>query len=155
VKLQDTLPKNGILLDLQAQSKTDLLTQMGNYLASLYDLQIPDGIVSKLLERENEMSTGIGFGIAIPHARISGIDHVYMIAARCATDIEYEAIDEQPVRLVFMLLSPSNTSTEHTKILSALSRTMQYEEVRTSLLKAPDIEQFYQVLAQSENKYVQ
>jgi mannitol/fructose-specific phosphotransferase system IIA component (Ntr-type) len=155
VRLQDILPKNGILLDLKAQGKTDLLSQMGNYLASLYNLGNTEMIEKKLLERETEMSTGIGFGIAIPHARVNGIDRVYIISARTAENIEYEAIDEQPVRLVFMLISPANTTTEHTMVLSALSRTMSYEEVRTSLLKAPDVDTYHQVIAQSENKYVQ
>jgi PTS system fructose-specific IIC component len=155
VKIQQLLQKNGILVDLKSTSKADTLTQMGNYLASLYDLKQQDEIVRKISERESEMSTGIGFGIAIPHARISGIDRLYIIAARIPEGIEFNAIDEQPVFLVFMMVSPTGTSADHTRILSSLSRIMSYEEIRRKLLEADSAESFLEILTQGEDKYVQ
>jgi fructose-specific phosphotransferase system IIA component len=155
LKLQNILAKNNILIDIKAADKNDLLSQMGRYLGSVYDLKDTETIVSKILDRESEMSTGIGFGIAIPHARIDSIDRVYLVAARTAADIEFNAIDEQPVRLVFLMISPSNTATEHTKILSTLSRIMAYEDIRKNLLETPDAETFLKILVAGEDKYVQ
>jgi mannitol/fructose-specific phosphotransferase system IIA component (Ntr-type) len=155
MKLQDILQKNAILVALEAADKIDLITRMGKYLCSLYDIPNADFIIKKVLERETQISTGIGFGIAVPHARIQGIDRPYMVAARTAVDLEFNAIDELPVNLVFLLISPANTSTEHTNILSALSRIMAYEEVRSGLTEAKTAEQFLEIIVQSEEKYVQ
>lgn len=155
MRIQDILPKNAIISNLEASNKIELLTQMAKYLTSLYDLKDPALIVQKILDREAEMSTGIGFGIAIPHARIEGIDRVFMIAARSVKGIEFDSIDEQPVHLIFMMLSPSNASTQYTQILSSLSRIMSYEEVRKDLVQTDDTEKFLSVIAHGEDKYVE
>jgi nitrogen PTS system EIIA component len=154
VKIQDVLEKKGILIDLKAEDKASLLTQMGQYLASLYDLKDPEAIVHKLIEREAAMSTGIGYGIAIPHARLDGIGRIYMIAARCAQPLDYDAIDDNPVRLVFMMVSPTNTTSGHTQALSALSKIMSYEDMREKLAKARDAEAFLESITEGENRYV-
>lgn len=127
---------------------------MARYLATLHDLPNGDQIGLKILERESDMSTGIGYGIAIPHGRINGIDRLYMVAGRSVQGIEFNSIDEQPVHLIFMMISPTNTSNDHTTILSSLSRIMSYEDVRTKLLTAENAETFLDVIIKSENKYV-
>ena len=155
VKIRDILKKNAILVDLKAPDKTEAITRLGLYCASLYNLDNAETIVNKLLARESAMSTGIGFGIAIPHARIEGIDHVYLVASRLHEQIEFDSIDDLPVDLVFLLLSPANTTTGHTEILSALSRIMSYEEVRKNMREAKNAEAFLHIISRSEDKYVQ
>lgn len=155
MKIQDILQKNGILTNLEATDKIELLTQMGKYLASLYDIKDQDLIVRKILDREAEMSTGIGYGIAIPHARIDGIDRVYMIAGRSVKGIDFNAIDEQPIHLIFMMLSPSNASSQYTHILSSLSRVMSYEELRNNLIETEDADTFLSTIVNGEDKYVE
>ena len=154
MRIQDILQKNAIIINLEASKKTELLIQMAQYLASLYDLKDKAMVVQKIMDREAEMSTGIGFGIAIPHARMEGIDRVYMIAARIIKGIEFDAIDEQPVHLIFMMISPANASGPYTQILSSLSRIMSYEEIRQSLIEAETPESFLNVIARGEDKYV-
>jgi len=154
VRVQDILQKNSILIDLSCTDKTEVISQMARYMASLHDLPNGEMIGQKILEREADMSTGIGFGIAIPHGRINGIDKLYMVAARSNQGIEFNSIDEQPVHLIFMMISPANTSNDHTSILSSLSRIMSYEDVRTKLLTADTAENFLDIIIKSENKYV-
>jgi mannitol/fructose-specific phosphotransferase system IIA component (Ntr-type) len=154
VKIHDVLQNNGILTDFRPSDKHDALVQLARFLASLYDLRSPELIVQKILERESEMSTGIGYGIAIPHARIEGLDRLYMVAARVRGGIEFDSLDEQPVFLVFMMVSPTNTAADHTRILSSLTRVVSYEEVRTSLMKAADAQSFREILTTGESKYV-
>jgi nitrogen PTS system EIIA component len=154
VKIQDILQKNGILTNLESTDKPEILAQMAKYLSTLYDIKDQDLIVRKILDREGEMSTGIGLGIAIPHARIEGIDNLYMIAGRSVKGIEFNAIDEQPVHLLFMMLSPANASSQYTNILSSLSRIMSYEEIRNSLIESDDAEKFLGILSAGENKYI-
>ncbi len=154
MKIQDLLQKNAILTDIAGNTKSEVLTVMASFMTTRFSLPQGDDIARKIIEREAEMSTGIGFGIAIPHARIMGIDQLFMIAGRSIKGIEFNAIDEQPVHLLFMMLSPRDTSAEHTQILSKISRIMSYEEVRTKLMETETSEQFYNVIVKSENKYV-
>ncbi len=154
VKIQDILQKNGILTNLESTNKIEILTQMGKYLATLNGITDLDHIARKILDREAEMSTGIGYGIAIPHARIEGIDKLYMIAGRSVKGIDFNAIDEQPVHLIFMMLSPANASSQYTTILSSLSRVMSYEEIRNSLIESENAESFLGIIAAGEDKYV-
>jgi mannitol/fructose-specific phosphotransferase system IIA component (Ntr-type) len=78
-----------------------------------------------------------------------------MIAGRSVKGIEFNAIDEQPVHLIFMMLSPANASSQYTQILSSLSRIMSYEEVRNSLVESDDAEKFLSIISAGENKYVE
>jgi len=155
VKIRDLLQKNSVLIDLQAADKIDIITQIAHHLASIYNLSDADLISRKILEREADVSTGIGFGIAIPHARVEKTDRVYMVAARSIKGIDFTAIDGQPVRLIFMIISPANSSTDHMQVLSSLSRIMSYEDIRKKLLAAKKPEQFLDLLVKGENKYVE
>ncbi len=155
MKIQDLLQKSSILIDLKSTEKDQVLHQTAKFMASLYGLDSGEQISRLILERESDMSTGIGYGIAIPHARISGIDRLYMVAARSVNGIEFGAIDDQPVHLIFMLISPANTSTEHTQILSSLSSIMAYEDVREKLFSAETVEQFLDIIKKSEEKYIE
>ena len=153
MKIQDTLEKKGVLIDLKAKDKSELLSQMVNYLVSLYDIKNSDAVMQKIFEREAQMSTGIGYGIAIPHARLDNIDGVFMIAARCIAGIDFGAIDEQLVYIIFMLISPTNTSAELTGMLSSLSKIMSYEHMRNTLREAGNPEEFIKALTEGENRY--
>jgi fructose PTS system EIIBC or EIIC component len=155
VKIRDLLQKSSILIDLQATDKTEVITQMAGHMASIYNLLYGDLIARKILAREAEVSTGIGFGIAIPHARVEKTDRVYMAAARSIKGIDFAAIDGQPVHLIFMIISPASSSTDHVQVLSSLSRIMSYEDIRKKLLAAKKPEQFLDLLVKGENKYVE
>ena len=155
VKIRDLLSKNSILIDLQGSDKLALLTQMADYMCSLYNLPDKQMVIQKILKREAELSTGIGFGIAIPHARVPQVDRIHMIAARSIQGIDFNAIDEQAVHLIFMMVSPANTSSEHTQILSSLSRIMSYEDMRKKLLTAANADQFLDLIIKGEDKYVE
>jgi fructose PTS system EIIBC or EIIC component len=154
-RIQDILQKDAIVINIKATNKIEMLTQMASYLSVVYDLKDQSTIVKKILDREAEMSTGIGFGIAIPHARIEGVDRVLMVAARSMQGIEFGAIDEQPVHLIFMMISPKSASVPYTHILSSLSRIMSYEEVRQSLLETKTAEAFLSIITRGEDKYVE
>ena len=106
MKIQDILFRNAVLIDLKPAKKNDVITQMGQFLSSIHTIKDPDTLVQKMLEREATVSTGIGFGIAIPHTRTDLVDKICMVSARCIQGIEFDSLDEQPVYLIFMLASP-------------------------------------------------
>jgi fructose-specific phosphotransferase system IIA component len=146
--------KSGVVIDLQLTDKLEAIGSMARFVCSVNGLDGAEEVANRILEREEMMSTGIGYGIAIPHARLQGIDRLYMAVARSAAGIEFNSLDGLPVNLIFIMISPANTSTEHTEVLSALSRIMSYEEVRRSLLSAATPDEFLDVLAKAEDKYV-
>lgn len=151
MKIQDLLLKTRILLDLPARNRKELVGAMATFLASSHHLPKADFIVQRLLEREEIVSTGIGYGIAVPHCRVDNLDRTCMVAARTQDPVDYAAIDDRPVRLVFMIVSPSNTAAEHAQLLSALSRIVSSEAVRKQLLECETQAQFLETLVAAEN----
>jgi PTS system fructose-specific IIC component len=153
-RIQDLIQKGNVIVDLRIADKFEAIGSVARFMCSVNGLPDAEGVAGKIVERETEMSTGIGYGIAIPHARLSGIDRLYMAVARSVEGIEFNSLDEQAVNLIFMMVSPANTSTEHTQALSALSQIMSYEDVRRKLLEANTPERFVEVIANAENKYI-
>lgn len=152
MKLQDILSKSAVLVDLAGKDKPELLCRMAQYLTSLYDLRAPDRVIEGIFAREADLSTGIGHAVALPHARLDTVNRVHMVVARTAEPVEFGAIDDEPVRLVFMLISPKNSS-EHTTVLSQVSRIMCHEDIRGELLRADDAQAFLDALVAGENQY--
>lgn len=107
-------------------------------------------VVASVMERERLGSTGVGYGVAIPHARMAGIENVRAVFARLETPLDYESIDDRPVDLVVLLLAPKNAGAEHLKALAQVSRLLRREDMRAKLRQAPNIESLHLLL--TENK---
>ena len=131
-----------ILCDLNVTSKKQLLQEMATQLLKSMELTETDitcrDIVLAAMERERLGSTGVGSGVALPHARIEGIKDVYAIFARLETPIEYDSIDERPVDLVTLLLAPKNSGGAHLRALAKVSRTLRKPDMRQRLRAAPN-----------------
>ncbi|MBI1404904.1 MAG: PTS IIA-like nitrogen regulatory protein PtsN [Caulobacter sp.] len=93
-------------------------------------------VLEALLEREAAGSTGVGHGVAVPHARVEGLDRIRGIFVRLETPIAYEAVDGQPVDLLFALLAPPESGTEHLRALARVSRLMRQADLRAQLRQA-------------------
>ena len=132
------LDRGGIFTDHQTPSKKRLLEQIANLFAE----QLPDTdagqIFSTLIERENLGSTGIGNGIALPHGRISGLENVAGIFLRLQDPLEFDAVDNLPVNLIFAILVPENATEEHLQLLASLAGVFRDEETRLKLLEISD-----------------
>lgn len=109
---------------LKANSKKTLLQKLSGTLAEQTGLEASD-IFDRLTEREKLGSTGMGSGIAIPHARMDNLDRVYTIFATLDESVDFESIDEQPVDLVFALLAPQDAGADHLQALAAASRLLR------------------------------
>jgi PTS system fructose-specific IIA component len=96
--------------------------------------------LADLLEREEEATTGVGFGIGIPHAKTTAVSSPSVVFARSEAGIDFDAMDDEPAHLLFMLIVPAEGGDEHLEILSALSRALMHEEVRESLRTAETVE---------------
>ncbi len=107
-------------------------------------------IFDALLERERLGSTGVGLGIAIPHAKLPGLSGLRGIFARAASPIDFDSVDEQPVDLVFLLLAPEGAGADHLKALARVSRLLRNHEVCQKLRGADSKEAMYALLTEEE-----
>jgi nitrogen PTS system EIIA component len=119
--LADFLDCDAIKPALPAGNKRSLMQQMANLAAQRLGVKSA-AVLGGLNEREQIGSTGFGQGVAIPHAKIDGLERVYGLFARLGEPVDYKAIDNRPVDLVFLLLSPPDAGAEHLKALAAISR---------------------------------
>lgn len=124
MQLSDIITSQAVLPSLKAASKKQLLQELSNAAAKLTGLDARR-IFESLLQREKLGSTGLGQGIAIPHAKFSELDRVHGLFARLAHPVEFDAVDEQPVDLVFLLLAPESAGADHLKALARISRLMR------------------------------
>lgn len=144
--LSDILADGSILTDLGASSRKQVLQSLSDLAADATGLDartIFDGV----LQRERLGSTGVGEGVAIPHARIPGLTKVTGLFARLRSPVDFESIDGRPADLIFMLLAPENSGAEHLKALARVSRLMRREDVRQRLRAAPDGDAIHVILA--------
>lgn len=125
MNLSDFLDFDAITSRLSGGNKKSLLQQMATLAGQQLGIE-PAEILATVTEREQLGSTGFGQGVAIPHGKIAGINRIYCLFARLSEPIDYKAIDNRPVDLVFLLLSPPDAGAEHLKALAAISRVIRH-----------------------------
>ncbi|ADM09340.1 PtsN, PTS system, nitrogen regulatory IIA component [Parvularcula bermudensis HTCC2503] len=138
------LAKEDIILGLNARCKRGALKALADHAARRLDLDA-DKVFEALMSREQLGSTGIGRGIAIPHAKIA-LDRLHMTFARVAKPIDFDAVDDEPVDLLFLLLAPEEATTDHLKALARVARLVRPVEAQKSLRGAGSEEGVYGLL---------
>lgn len=151
MKVRELLVQSHVLLDVKSESKAEIIGIAARFLSTICGLLNADIVVQKMMEREAQISTGIGFGIAIPHCHIEGIERSCMVAARLAAPVDFESLDDRPVRLVFMTVSPTNTATDYGTILKTLCQILADESTRDKLLAVETAGGFVETIARAED----
>jgi len=137
-----------VAVDLNAGSQKQLFQDMALRLINAHDLDLPvRDIVAAAVERERLGSTGVGNGVALPHARIDGLDRVIAGFARLSEPMDFDSVDGRPVDLVAFLLAPSDAAGAHLRALARVSRQLRREENRSRLRTAPDALSVYTILS--------
>jgi PTS system nitrogen regulatory IIA component len=147
MELSDIIPREGVLFALRSGSKRHALSE----LASLAEgfVGVPQRrILDAVLEREKLGSTGIGNGVAIPHARLAEIDRPWGFFARLDRPLEFGAVDELPADLVFLLLTPAIAGADHLKMLARISRLLRQQATGEKLRGAPDAAAVHAILTE-------
>ena len=144
----------GNLLDLRAisprvggSSKRQVLSVIADIAARSFGLP-SEQVLDALLEREAAGSTGVGHGVAVPHARLEGIDRMRAVFVRLEHPVPFEAVDDQPVDLLFALFAPKGSSSEHLRALARVSRLLRQPEIREQLRQAKTAEAIHLLLVQ-------
>lgn len=143
--LSDLLKPNAILYALKASSKKQVLQALAEKASALTDIAERE-IFDTLLQRERLGSTGVGNGIAIPHAKLPSIRHIVGVFARLDTPVDFEAIDDQPVDIAFLLLAPENAGADHLKALSRIARLLRDPDMIAKLRATRDAQAIYALL---------
>ena len=141
------LPLNHVVLDIDVSSKKRLFEQIGLLFEN--SRQIPRArVFDSLFEREKLGSTGLGYGVAIPHGRIRVLKEPVCAFMRSAAAVPFEAPDGQPVRLVFAMLVPEHATEAHLELLSELAQMFSDGTLRDSLLQTDDIQAAHRLITE-------
>lgn len=135
-----------VALDLEAGTKEEVLGQMVDLLVEHKRIAEPDMLMGELLKRERVMSTGIGGGIAIPHALLHDVEELVILFGRTRQPLDFQALDGKPVDLVFMLVGPKGAANLYVKLLARISRLLQNNDFKANLRKCKTPEEVLEVL---------
>jgi PTS system nitrogen regulatory IIA component len=147
MEIADLLTPDAVLAHMKATSKKQVLQEMAQKAAQLTHL--PERrIFDILMEREKLGSTGMGQGIAIPHGRVPGVEKMTGLFAQLDHPVDFDAMDDQPVDLVFLLLAPEDAGADHLKALARVSRLLRNQAVCEKLRAAPQPATLYALLTE-------
>lgn len=147
--ISSVLDPSRIQLDTEPDSKEDCIETLLDLVEGSGRITDRKQVKDDLMERERQTTTGVGKGIGIPHAKTTGVTEPTVAFMRATDGVDFGAMDEEPARLIFMLLVPEGSSKDHLKLLSSLSRALIHDEVREKLYEAEDEEQIIQVLEEA------
>lgn len=151
MRLTDILKPQNIVIPLQAKDKTDAINQLVNVLAANGEITSAKTVLDSVLERETTRTTGIGNGLAIPHGKCSGVDHLVLAVGKLATPIDFQAIDGRPVSLIWLLVSPPDKTGPHIHALARISRLMTIDKLRQALVTAKTPEGAFAAISEQES----
>ncbi|MHB1222423.1 MAG: PTS sugar transporter subunit IIA [Gemmatimonadaceae bacterium] len=148
--LSDLLSPSRVRIPLVATTKEGVMRELLDAALADHDAATRDAVMASLQARERVLSTGIGGGVAIPHAKTPLVDQLLMAAGVSARPVDYDSLDGEPADLFFMLLGPETAAGAHVRALGRISRVLRREPLRDALRAATDPEAFLRVVAESE-----
>jgi len=151
MRLSDILKIQHIKVPLQATNKKDAITELVQVLADAKEVKDAQVLLNSVLEREATRTTGIGNGLAIPHGKCAGVDHLVVAIGKPATPIDFESIDKRPVNLIVLLASPPDQTGPHIQALARISRLMNVEAFRQAMRNATSPQEVYDAVVTQEN----
>jgi PTS system nitrogen regulatory IIA component len=149
VLLTELLTPDRVVVPLAARDKTGIIAELTRHLVDRSGGGYNE-VLGAVEEREAVLSTGIGFGVAIPHARSSAVSELSVVCGVSPEPVPYDSIDGEPVRLFFLIVGPEASAGQHVKILSRIARLVRRENLREQLCGADTPDQFYETLLDAE-----
>ena len=148
MQLSDLIASDAVLCDVRANSKKQFLQLISEHAAKRVGADARR-IFETLSQRERLGSTGIGNGVAIPHGKLEGLDGISVHFVRLAKPLAFDAMDDEPIDLAFLLLAPEGAGADHLKALSRVARVMREPQMLDRLRSAPDAAAIHQLLSQA------
>jgi len=150
-RISELLPSSAIVLDLQAKEKFEAINELVRPLLATGAISDEAEFVKAIVRRENMESTGIGLGVAIPHARTRAVSNIVLAFGRSNSGVNFHSLDGKPSHLVFLIAAPEEQKTEYIMTLARLSRLLREDEVRIGLNKAGTAEEVLRVILRHES----
>lgn len=147
--LSDLVAPQAIIPALKANSKKQVLQIMAEKAADLTGLE-ERVVLDTILQREKLGSTGVGNGIAIPHGKLAQLNNIVGVFARLDTPVDFEALDDEPVDLVFLLLAPESAGADHLKALSKIARVLRDPDMVQKLRNTHEAQALHTFLTQRQ-----
>jgi len=135
MNLGELLERGAISPRVSAASKRQALSVIAEIAARTFGLKAAE-VFDALMEREAAGSTGVGHGVAVPHARLAGVDRMRGVFVRLEQPVEFDALDDKPVDLLFALFSPPSSGSDHLRALARVSRGLRQADLREQLRQA-------------------
>jgi PTS system nitrogen regulatory IIA component len=154
MKLTEYISKDSIISNLKSNDKIHAIKELARLLQKKGKIDDMENALERVLERESFDSTGIGLGIAIPHARINTVDHLVCAVGRKRDGMEYRSIDGKPVHFIFLILYPPADSHKYLYFISSLSRLVLNENLVERLIEAPNSTSMFKVLDEASETLV-
>jgi fructose PTS system EIIBC or EIIC component len=153
MKICEILQVSKIIPSLKGKEKTDIVDELVDLFKHDERVKDLDEMRSAVHEREKIMSTGVGKGFAIPHAKTNSVTEIVAAFGKLDEPVDFQALDEQPINLVFLLVGKENLVGPHIKLLSRISRMMNKDEFRENLSKAKTAQEIYSLFENEEKQY--
>ena len=153
MKLSDILDEKVVVPNLPGNTKEDIIDALINLVSQSSKVLDKEKVRTAIFEREKIMSTGVGNGFAIPHGKCDAVLDIVAAFAITEEPIDYESLDEQPVRLIFLLIGKDSMVGPHIKLLSRISRLMNKEDFRNRLLETKTPQEIIAAFKQEEANY--
>jgi PTS system nitrogen regulatory IIA component len=145
--IEELLDRRAITPRLSARTKRQALSLLAETAARRFGLEAGD-VLDALVAREQAGSTGVGAGVAVPHARLAGLDRMRGVFVRLETPVDFDAVDGAPVDLMFALFAPPDAGAEHLRALARVARLLRQSDLREQLRHAHTNDAIYALLAQ-------
>jgi fructose-specific phosphotransferase system IIA component len=155
VEIHRLLSEDSIRLGLPAETKDEVIDRMVDLLRGHRSVRNLDAARVAVFDREHVMSTGVGKGLALPHAKTDAVDETVAAFAVTRHPVEFGSIDGEPVRLVFLLIGTESAKSQHIKLLSRISRLMNQDSFRTQLLEATTRAEVMQIFEVGEGQLLE
>ena len=155
MKITDVLEEQFVRTNLPGTNKEEIINSMIQLVGNSKNVLDKEKVRQAILEREKIMSTGVGNGFAIPHGKTDAVKDIVAAFAITEHPVDYQALDEQPVRLVFLLVGRDSLVGPHIKLLSRISRLMNKEEFRQELLSSKTPKEVIELFQRQEASYLE
>lgn len=150
MQLSDYIQEAGISLELKGSSKVEILNSLVQLLGKNTSLSDEENLIDRLVEREKLGTTGIGFGVAIPHCKTSEVDKLHIMIGKSTQEIDYAALDGKPVKLFFLLVAPENSSAQHLHALAKIARLAKDSATRMEIMETSTKEDLLELIKAKE-----
>lgn len=149
-KISEILLSNGIVLDITSTEKIGVIKELAQILIDKKIIRNQEEFFAAILRRENLESTGIGQGIAIPHARTAAVNNIAIVFGRSKPGVDFSSLDSLPSHLIFLIAAPEDKKTEYIMTLARLSKLLRKNDARYTLLNAKNPQEVVDTIKQYE-----